>query len=190
MVIEVHTQDSLRDQRNYAPRGIIACLLPPFADVSPVMVGLEACENLFAHLLNRKVFAAEYLRRHSLPIQDVAQSETASNVPWSPGTADPADSLAKQRCDVAPLSPLMRDGAFFPGNLRPSMGVATCEPPQGVRERGGRNRYVVRILHVNSRARSGNPSKAFLPNGLLCGTAEANREIIGGTRGLFGADVR
>ena len=44
---------------------------------------------------------------------------TGYNVYWVPGTEDPADGLAKVRCDMAPLMWLLESGHFTPGTLRP-----------------------------------------------------------------------
>ena len=75
-------------------------VFPAFADALPSAVGLERCESLCTHLLDRKMIAGNYLSRHFLLIQEAAQSETMINFYGPPGTENPAGGLTEQTCDV------------------------------------------------------------------------------------------
>ena len=83
------------------------------------------------------MIAEKYVARPLLSLQEVAQSDTLGKAYWLSGTENPADGLAKRKCDTVPFSPLMRLGPFFPEAPRPSKEEATWETPAGVGERGG-----------------------------------------------------
>ena len=96
-----------------------------------------ALRGLLTPRLNRKLPPERYLSRHILAIQAAARSETLGNASWLPGTERPADSLGKQKCNMAPFPPRMRDGSFSPGARRSLKGVATSATPQRARKKGG-----------------------------------------------------
>ena len=41
----------------------------PLTDMSPVMIGHDACESLLTHIWSERAFAGEYLARHILGMQ-------------------------------------------------------------------------------------------------------------------------
>ena len=53
-------------------------------DLSAAMVGLEACECLFAHLQNKKLVAEKFALRRCLAKQQALETQELKNVYWLP----------------------------------------------------------------------------------------------------------
>ena len=85
-------------------------------------------ECLVSRLSYWRPSAEGYLVRQYLPIQRAVQSNTLKNALRLTSPGNPADGLAAHKCDLVPLSAILKEGAIFPGNLPPSQGVATSEP--------------------------------------------------------------
>ena len=79
------------------------------------MVVLEDCEN-------RRLVAEKYSVRYFSPIREAVHSATTDDVFRLLGAENPAGGLTKQIRDMAPLSPLMRGGAFVRETFNPLRG--------------------------------------------------------------------
>ena len=92
------------------------------------MVGLEDCESLFSHLRTKRMITEKYLVRHFLSIQQSLDDKELDNVYWLPGTENPADGMTKLKSEMQPMLHLLEFGEFYPGFLRPLLGVSSSEP--------------------------------------------------------------
>ena len=92
------------------------------------MVGLEDCESLFNHLRTKRMITEKYLVRHFLSIQQSLENKELDNIYWLPGTENPADGMTKMKSEMSPMLNLLEFGEFYPGFLRPLMGVCSSEP--------------------------------------------------------------
>ena len=68
--------------------------------------------------------AEEYLARHFLRTQQVAEEGEMGNAKWAPGNENPAGGQTKVRSDMAPLLRPLEPGHFNPGSLQPLKWVA------------------------------------------------------------------
>ena len=96
----------------------------PFEGLNPGTIGLEDYENLFAHLITKKMIAKKYSARHFLSIRQALGAGELDNVNWAPGTENPADGLTKVRSDMAPPLRELESGHFNSESFRPLNGVA------------------------------------------------------------------
>ena len=85
------------------------------------------CESLFAHLKKNKLITEKSLVRHFLAIQQAIEIQDLDDVYWVPGTANPADGLAKLHSEILPLLRPMEAGPRNPGCLLPLKGEAFWE---------------------------------------------------------------
>ena len=99
----------------------------PSSRISPGLVGVEDCESLFTHLENRKMVAEKYLVRRFLSTQQFIEGGELNNAYWLPGVGNPADGLTKIKSEMGPILPLLENGRFQPGLLRPLKGRASQE---------------------------------------------------------------
>ena len=66
--------------------------------------------------------------RHFLGIQQSLENKELDDIYWLPGTENPADGMTKMKSETSPMLNLLEFGEFYPGLLRPLMGVASSEP--------------------------------------------------------------
>ena len=95
----------------------------PFAGINPGLAGVEDCESLFTHTKTKEVVAEKNLVRRFLSIQQAWEEGESENAYQLPGAENPADGLTKVRSDMVPLLKLLDSGRFYPGYLRPLIGV-------------------------------------------------------------------
>ena len=100
----------------------------PSVGLSPGMAGLEDCESLFNHLRTKKMITEKYLVRHFLGIQQSLGNNELGNIYWLPGAENPTDGMTKMKSEMPPMLNLLEFGEFYPGLLRPLMGVCLSEP--------------------------------------------------------------
>ena len=97
------------------------------ADLSPGMVGVEACASLFAHLRKKEAITEKYLAIHFAGIRRASDSGEPGNVPLFQDPQNPAGGLTEVESDMAPLLLMPQFGLYCPGALWPLRGATLVE---------------------------------------------------------------
>ena len=99
----------------------------PLSDISPGMVGMEACESPPTPRKTKGIIEERNLVRPSLGIQQFFGKGDLDTVNGLPRLEIPADGMTKVKSDILPLLRLLESGACHPSVLRPLQLVAPNE---------------------------------------------------------------